>query len=46
MNYLSIKDIDSISEWVSEARNLKEEPLAFSDLGKEKTIGLLFLTPV
>lgn len=45
MNYLSVKDIDSISEWVSEARNLKEQPLAYSDLGKDKTIGLLFFNP-
>jgi N-succinyl-L-ornithine transcarbamylase len=45
MNYLSVKDIDSINEWVSEARNLKEKPLAYSDLGKDKTIGLLFFNP-
>lgn len=45
MNYLSIKDIDSMNEWVSEARSLKEKPLAYSDLGKDKTIGLLFFNP-
>ncbi len=45
MNYLSVKDIDSISEWVSEARNLKEKPLSHRDLGKDKTIGLLFFNP-
>ncbi len=45
MNYLSVKDIDSISEWVSEARNLKEKPLAHRGLGKDKTIGLLFFNP-
>ncbi len=45
MNYLSVKDIDSITEWVSEARNLKEQPLAYRDLGKDKTIGLLFFNP-
>jgi len=45
MNYLSVKDIDSIAEWVSEARILKENPLADSHLGKDKTIGLLFFNP-
>ena len=45
MNYLSVKDIDSISEWVSEARDLKDNPFAYSDLGKDKTIGLLFFNP-
>ena len=45
MNYLSVKDIDSVSEWVSEAINLKREPLSFRDLGKDKTIGLLFFNP-
>ena len=45
MNYLSVKDIDSMNEWVAEARGLKEKPLAHSDLGKDKTIGLLFFNP-
>lgn len=45
MNYLSVKDIDSISEWVSEAKDLKKQPLAYRDLGKDKTIGLLFFNP-
>ena len=42
MNYLSVKDIDSISEWVSEAKVLKKQPLSYRSLGKDKTIGLLF----
>lgn len=41
-NYLSIKDIDSLSDWVSEARDLKKNPRQFDSLGKGKTIGLLF----
>ena len=45
MNYLSVKDIDSINEWVSEARGLKKNPLTNSELGKDKTIGLLFFNP-
>ena len=45
MNYLSVKDIDSISEWVSEAKGLKKQPLSYRSLGKDKTIGLLFFNP-
>jgi len=42
MNYLSINDIDSLSDWVKEARDLKQNPLKYKELGKDKTIGLLF----
>ena len=45
MNYLSVKDIDSIDEWVKEARDLKAKPLAYKKLGADKTIGLLFFNP-
>ena len=45
MNYLSVKDIDSINQWVSEAISLKKKPLSFKDLGKDKTLGLLFFNP-
>jgi len=41
-NYLRIKDIDSLPDWVSEARKLKENPTEFKALGKGKTICLLF----
>ena len=41
-NYLSIKDIDSLAEWVAEARDLKKDPRRFDSLGTGKTIGLLF----
>lgn len=41
-HYLSINDIDFLSEWVAEARGLKENPREFKNLGKDKTIGLLF----
>lgn len=42
MNYLSIKDIDALPNWVSEARKLKEDPRANKALGAGKTICLLF----
>ena len=41
-NYTSVHDIDSFPEWVETARNLKKDPLAFQNLGKNKTLGLLF----
>lgn len=41
-NYLSINDVDSLPKLVNEAKELKENPRAFSDLGSNKTIGLLF----
>ncbi len=41
-HYLSIKDIDSLPEWVAEARKLKENPTAHKPLGKGKTVCLLF----
>jgi len=42
MNYLSINDIDNLPDWVKEAIALKKNPLKNQDLGKNKTIGLLF----
>lgn len=41
-HYLSAKDIDSLPNWVSEARDLKRNPIAHNKLGKGKTICLLF----
>ncbi|MCL4169685.1 UNVERIFIED_CONTAM: hypothetical protein GTU68_063140, partial [Idotea baltica] len=40
--YFSINDIDSLPQWVEEARALKSEPRQLQALGKGKTIGLLF----
>jgi N-succinyl-L-ornithine transcarbamylase len=41
-HYLSIKDLPSIKATVSEAIELKKNPLQYQHLGKNKTIGLLF----
>ncbi len=41
-HYLSVKDIDSPTDWVAEAQQLKKNPREFKNLGKDKTIGLLF----
>ncbi|HMR17429.1 MAG TPA: N-acetylornithine carbamoyltransferase [Mariniflexile sp.] len=41
-HYTSIKDIDDIKTWIQEAKALKSNPLNYKDLGKNKTLGLLF----
>ncbi len=41
-NYLSVKDIDALSQWVVEAKELKKAPKAHTVLGENKTLGLLF----
>ena len=41
-HFLSINDIDSLPNWVNEARSLKKNPHNHKALGAEKTIGLLF----
>ncbi len=41
-HYLSVNDIESLPDWVNEAITLKKDPYQFEDLGKRKTICLLF----
>jgi N-succinyl-L-ornithine transcarbamylase len=41
-HYTSIQDIDSLPNWVLDARELKEKPKAYKSLGDDKTICLLF----
>jgi N-succinyl-L-ornithine transcarbamylase len=45
MNYLTIKDIDNLNEWVQQAIQLKSHPFADQNLGKNKTLGMLFFNP-
>jgi N-succinyl-L-ornithine transcarbamylase len=45
MNYLTLDDIDSLGQWVQEARTIKDNPLEHKNLGEGKTIGLLFFNP-
>ncbi|PKP44731.1 MAG: acetylornithine carbamoyltransferase [Bacteroidetes bacterium HGW-Bacteroidetes-13] len=45
MNYLTIKDIDNLNEWVQQAIQLKKNPFAHQNLGKNKTLGMLFFNP-
>lgn len=41
-HYTSIHDIDNINAWIEEAKVLKANPLEHIELGKNKTLGLLF----
>lgn len=41
-HYTSINDIDNINIWIEKARAIKQNPLANNELGKNKTLGLLF----
>ncbi|GAA4965122.1 N-acetylornithine carbamoyltransferase [Algibacter aquimarinus] len=41
-NYTSIQNIDNINTWIEEAKELKSNPLKYNELGKNKTLGLLF----
>ena len=33
-HYLSLKDIDSLNDWVAEARDLKKKPIFFQRTGE------------
>lgn len=41
-HFLSINDIDSLQQWIAEAKKLKQNPERYETLGKGKTLGLLF----
>ena len=40
--YTSINDIDHMLSWIEEAKEIKASPLKHNNLGKHKTLGLLF----
>ncbi|MFM6976540.1 MAG: acetylornithine carbamoyltransferase [Sphingobacteriaceae bacterium] len=43
--FSSVKDVDNIQNLVKEALELKANPFAHQNLGKNKTLGLVFLNP-
>ncbi|WP_026464531.1 acetylornithine carbamoyltransferase [Adhaeribacter aquaticus] len=43
--FTSVKDVADISALVTEALVLKRNPFAYKDLGRNKTLGLIFLNP-
>ena len=45
MNFTSVTDIPDVAALIQEALALKSAPFAFKHLGKNKTLGLVFLNP-
>lgn len=43
--FSSVNDVTDIQALVKEALHLKQNPYAYQDLGKNKTLGLVFLNP-
>ena len=43
--FLSINDVSDPDALVKQARSLKQDPLKHNELGKNKTLGLIFLNP-
>lgn len=41
-NYMTVKDIENLSDWVKTAMELKKDPLRFRDRGQNKTLAMLF----
>ncbi|MES2780650.1 MAG: acetylornithine carbamoyltransferase [Bacteroidota bacterium] len=44
-HFTSVHDIQHINHWVEQALKIKATPYQWNDLGKHKTIGLIFLNP-
>ena len=44
-HFTTIYDVPDPNKLIEDAIHLKQNPFAFSDLGKNKTIGLIFLNP-
>lgn len=44
-NFTSVKDVKNVDKLVAEAIKLKKNPHAHSNLGKNKTLGLIFMNP-
>lgn len=45
MNFTSVQDVQDVAALVREAIDLKKDPLAFRNLGRDKTLGLVFMNP-
>ena len=44
-NFTSVHDVADVAALVQEALELKKNPYAFQELGRNKTLGLIFLNP-
>lgn len=43
--FISVNDVPNVAALVQEAIELKKQPYAFNHLGKNKTLGLIFMNP-
>lgn len=43
--FTSVYDVENIESFLQEAFEIKKNPFAYSELGKNKTLGLVFLNP-
>jgi N-succinyl-L-ornithine transcarbamylase len=43
--FISVNDVPDVAAFVQEAIELKKQPYAFNNLGKHKTLGLIFMNP-
>ncbi|MGE0172650.1 MAG: N-acetylornithine carbamoyltransferase [Oligoflexales bacterium] len=44
-NFISVNDVNDLSKLIGEIRAIKKNPFAHSELGKNRTMGLVFLNP-
>src|SRR6478752_1713164 len=44
-HFTSVNDVDNLDEMVKLALELKKDPLKYKDLGRNKTLGLIFFNP-
>jgi N-succinyl-L-ornithine transcarbamylase len=44
-DYLTVNHINGVAGWLEEVKKLKNSPYAFKELGKQKTLGMLFFNP-
>ncbi|MBX9852713.1 MAG: N-acetylornithine carbamoyltransferase [Cytophagaceae bacterium] len=44
-HFTSVKDVDNLDQMVTLALELKKDPLKYKELGRNKTLGLIFFNP-
>ncbi len=41
-HFLSVNDVDQVDKWLEEAISIKKDPFQYAELGRNKTLGLIF----
>lgn len=44
-HFTSVSDVENLQELLADALEIKKDPFLYQDLGKNKTLGLIFLNP-